>query len=274
MEAICTDEEVPSAEVLDVISRLVDKSLVSAPASNEVRFTQLQTLWQYGKDRLAESGEADAIRARHGAYYRQLAEESYDGLRGAAGPVWRERITQELGNLKTALDWHLSTDDRDAALSMASGMAWLWFINTDFAEGARWLTAALVPEKVALLSYAPAPRLGSATASACHQVRPRDSSNANRRFFCCDPGADQLRLAGGVNPRRVRYLVRAHEFSRSLEALAEAQALLNPEKHRWLLGAHDLLVAWNMASFGRLEEAETAADPAFNTSTPSVNSSS
>ena len=47
------------------MSRLVDKSLVTAPVGDDARFTQLQTLWEYGRDRLEESHEADAVRANH-----------------------------------------------------------------------------------------------------------------------------------------------------------------------------------------------------------------
>ena len=127
-----------------MLSRLVDKSLVAAPdAGRDARFIQLQTLWQYGRDRLDESGEADAMCARHAAYYRQMAEDAHEGLRGATGPMWRERLTSELGNLRAALDWFIARGDADAALSLASGMAWLWFINSDFVEGARWLGDAL-----------------------------------------------------------------------------------------------------------------------------------
>ena len=86
-EAVCADEGVPVGEILDGLSRLVDKSLVTAPdTGRETRFSQLQTLWQYGRGRLSESGELDAMCARHGAYYRQLAEDAHEGLRGAAGP--------------------------------------------------------------------------------------------------------------------------------------------------------------------------------------------
>jgi predicted ATPase/DNA-binding SARP family transcriptional activator len=87
-EAVCADDQVPAGEILDVLSRLVDKSLVAAPnAGRDARFIQLQTLWQYGRDRLNESGEADAVCARHGAYYRQMAEQAHEGLRGPCGPA-------------------------------------------------------------------------------------------------------------------------------------------------------------------------------------------
>ena len=145
-EAVCADDRVPAGEILDVLSRLVDKSLVSIiDTGRDTRFSQLQTLWQYGRDRLSQSGEVDAMCARHGAYYRQMAEDAHEGLRGAAGPTWRERLSLDLGNLRAALDWFIARAgaDADAALSLASGMAWLWFINTDCLEGARWLADAL-----------------------------------------------------------------------------------------------------------------------------------
>ncbi len=146
VEAVCADDETPSTDTLDAISALVDKSLLTAPTADQTRFTQLQTLWQYGRDRLDESGEADTIRARHAAFYRQFAEGANERLRGAAAPVWQARLTPELANMKVALDWHLDTSDIDGALSMVSGMAWLWFVNSDFAEGARWLASALGAE--------------------------------------------------------------------------------------------------------------------------------
>ncbi len=143
-EAVCADEKVPTAEILDVLSRLVDKSLASASdAGGDGRFSQLQTLWQYGRDRLIGAGEVGTTCARHGAYYRQMAEKAHDGLRGAPGPIWRERLTSDLGNLRVALDWFIAAENADAALSLASGMAWLWFINGDPVEGARWLGDAL-----------------------------------------------------------------------------------------------------------------------------------
>ena len=93
------------------------------------------------------------------------------------------------------------------------------------------------------------------------------------------PGGDPVRLAEALL-LGASVLIRAHQFSRSLAALAEAQMLLGsddqrwllgtvdtmetqmllgPHEHGWLLGTHDMLVSWNMASFGRLDEAEAAA---------------
>ena len=89
------------------------------------------------------------------------------------------------------------------------------------------------------------------------------------------PNGDPIRLAEALL-LGASVLIRAHQFSRSLAALSEAQKLLHgwrggthdaaetqmllgPLEHGWLLGTHDMLVSWNMASFGRLDEAEAAA---------------
>jgi predicted ATPase/DNA-binding SARP family transcriptional activator len=258
-EAVCADDQMPHGEILDVLSRLVDKSLVAAPdPGGEARFTQLQTLWQYGRDRLDESGEGDAMRANHAAHYREMAEEAYQGLRGATGPIWRERLFLESANLRTALDWLIATGDADAALSLASAMAWLWFINTDYGEGARWLRDALGAKGCGR------PELG-ATAHAWHGYFIAMSSSPAAAVIECEAAVaalrtsdDQVRLAEALLCCAA-VLVRANQFGRSLEVLGEAHDLLERAGHVWLLAVHDLLVAWNLWSLGRLEDAEHAA---------------
>ena len=258
-EAVCADDQVPADEILDVLSRLVDKSLVVAPGDEaEARYSQLQTLWQYGKDRLAESGEADALHARHGAYYRRLAEQAHQGLRGAAGPMWRDRLVAESGNLRAALGWYVATGDADAALSLTSGMAWLWFITGDFLEGARWLGDALGaqgPRRPDVEATARVWRgycVGMSTQPAAGVIECEEAVAALRTSH------DQVRLAEAL-VICATVLGFAHHFDRSLEALGEARDLLEPAGHGWLLAVRDLIVAWNLLSLGRLEEAEPVA---------------
>jgi tetratricopeptide (TPR) repeat protein len=177
--------------------------------------------------------------------------------------MWRERLTSELGNLRAALDWFIARGEADAALSLASGMAWLWFINSDSVEGARWLGDAL---------GATGPRRPelAATAQVLHG------------YFVCgyfvgmalSPVAAVLECEEAVaalttsddRARRAEALVlcatvlmRAHEFERSLDALSEAHDLLEPAVHGWQLALHDLIAAWNLALLGRLDDAEPAA---------------
>jgi predicted ATPase/DNA-binding SARP family transcriptional activator len=261
-EAVCADAQVPAGEILDLLSRLVDKSLVTASSTAEqARFSQLETLWQYGRERLDESGEAGAMRASHGAYYRTMAEDAHEGLRGATGPLWRDRLTAELGNLRAALDWYVVTGDADAALSLASGMAWLWYINGDLAEGARWLAAALGTQE---RNGPPRPEL-AATAHVWHGYFVCMSSSPAAGISECEAAVAALRI-GDHHVRLAEALVffaatlvRAHEFGRSLDALGQAHGLLGPSGHRWLRAGHDMVLAWTLVSLGRLNDAEPAA---------------
>jgi predicted ATPase/DNA-binding SARP family transcriptional activator len=258
-EAVCADDQVPAGEILDVLSRLVDKSLVTGPrAGGEARFSQLQTLWQYGRDRLGESGDADAMGARHGAHYLQMATEAREGLRGVTGPVWRDRITSESGNLRAALDWFIAAGDADAALSLASGIAWLWFINGDFAEGARWLGDALGADGARRAEL-------EATARVWHGYCMGMSASPAAGVVECEEAVAVLRAAGrGASLAEALVLYAAVlgwalQFGRALEILGEARDLLEPSCDGWLLGTHDLMVVWNLLSLGRLEDAEPVA---------------
>ncbi|MGH3255193.1 MAG: BTAD domain-containing putative transcriptional regulator [Streptosporangiaceae bacterium] len=258
-EAVCADDQVPAGEVLDVLSRLVDKSLVAAPnAGRDARFGQLQTLWEYGRDRLGDSGEADAMCARHAAYYRQMAQEAHEGLRGATGPRWRERLTPDLGNLRAGLDWFIARGDADAALSLASEMAWLWRINSDFVEGARWLGDALGttgPRRPEL----------AATAQVWHGYFVCMAFSPAAGVPECDAALAALRTSDDRARRAeallfcATVLMRALEFERSLGALSEAHDLLEPAVHGWLLAFHDWIVAENLMLLGQFDDAEPAA---------------
>ena len=258
-EAVCADDRVPKNEILDALSRLVDKSLVAAPnAGRYARFSQLQTLWQYGRDRLDGSGEVDALCVRHSAHYRQMAEEAHEGLRGASGPMWRERLTSDLGNLRAALDWFIARCDADGALSLASGMAWLWFINSDYVEGARWLGDAL---------GAKGPRRPelAATAHVWHGYCVCQAFSPAAGIAECDEAVAALRTSDDLVRRAealvvcATVLMRASEFERSLGALRDAHDLLEPAVNGWQLAMHDLIVAWDLALMGRLDDAEPAA---------------
>ena len=187
-----------------------------------------------------------------------MATEAHRGLRGATGPGCRDRLVAESGNLRAALDWYIAAGDADAALSLASGMAWLWFITGDFLEGARWLGDALGAE---------GPRRPEAEAAArlWHGYCVGMSRNPAAGVVECEAAVaalrachDRIRLAEAL-VICATVLGFAHHFERSLDALSEARDLLEPAGHHWLLGVHDLIVAWNLLSLGRLEDAEPVA---------------
>src|SRR5262249_36586413 len=113
-EVICLGEGVAASDILDRLTQLVDKSLVVAEArGGGARYRLLETVRQYGRDRLLESGEANGLRRRHRDWYLALAERAGPELRGPRAEVWVARLETEHDNLRAALQW--SEADQDGA---------------------------------------------------------------------------------------------------------------------------------------------------------------
>jgi predicted ATPase/DNA-binding XRE family transcriptional regulator len=127
--------------VLEGLASLVDKSLVVRDESvdGEARFRMLETLREYALERLAASGEEDAVRKRHADYYLALAETTEPELSGTKQHVWVGRLDVEHDNLRAALNWWSERGEVDRALRMAAALGPFWFIRGYYQEGRRWL---------------------------------------------------------------------------------------------------------------------------------------
>jgi predicted ATPase/DNA-binding SARP family transcriptional activator/DNA-binding CsgD family transcriptional regulator len=148
-EAVGTGEGIEGGDVLDLLSRLVDKSLVVAEGSGKKshatspRYTMLEPVRRYGEERLAASAEAEAVRRRHASWYFELAKEVEPWLRGARQEVWLERLESEYGNLRVALAWALERGEVDLGLWFGGALGEFWYMGGNLGEGRRWLEAAL-----------------------------------------------------------------------------------------------------------------------------------
>ena len=168
-------------EVLDLLSSLVDKSLVVAEPSGEgTRYRLLETVRQYGRERLADSGEGEAAQGRHLAYYLALVEEAEPHLRGAEQIVWLNRLEVEHDNLRLALRLALETSDRggraDAALSLCGKLFIFWSVRGHLAEGREWCAEALA---LPFPSSAPAEAASSLRASVLYAAAGLASSQGD-----------------------------------------------------------------------------------------------
>ena len=144
-ELVCIGDSVEASDILDLLTQLVDKSLVLAETRHgEARYRLLETIREYGRDKLAETEEAEEVRRRHRDWYLALAEQAEPKLRGSEQVVWFTRLETELDNLRAALEWSL-TDARDAEAGMrlSAALAWFWRAHDYVAEGSRWLERAL-----------------------------------------------------------------------------------------------------------------------------------
>jgi len=259
VEAVCSDDELDQGEVLDLLSRLVDKSLVAAEfdESGDVRYSQLQTLWEYGRERLATSGEADAVRDRHARWYLSVSRDARDGLRGEHGLVWRARISAELANLRGALDWYIARGDATSALSLTTGLAWVWHQRSDYQQGARWLEDALRVEGDVSPTLRAAANVWHAFCSAWITGPAVALAEARPAIDVLRDGSDPQRLVDALLILG-ELLNRNGDIATTPVVLAEARPILDALGDRWGMAAHELLAAGYLALMGELDAAEAA----------------
>ena len=143
---MCIEQGLEQEDVLDVVSRLVDKSLVQVERvlEQEARYGMLETIRQYALERLAASGEADVARRRHAAHFLVLAETAAPHLEGREQGVWLDRLELEHDNLRAALGWALGGGDVAVGARIALALAghdWssFWHLRGHGSEALRWL---------------------------------------------------------------------------------------------------------------------------------------
>lgn len=131
-------------DVLDGISALVDKSLVRRSLDvNWIRFSMLETIREFGRQKLQEWGDVDATRERHGAHYLDLAVEAEPHLVAEDQVEWLDRCDVEHGNVRDALRWAIETDRAERAQEAAGALWRFWQQRGHIAEGARWFAEVL-----------------------------------------------------------------------------------------------------------------------------------
>jgi predicted ATPase len=107
LEAVCAGDGIEDFEILDLIEQLVDKSLVAVEreGGRTPRYTILESVWQYSRDKLAESGEENMLRDRHLDYYLKFAEKAAPHLEGPEQKAWLDRCQAERFNFRAAFEW-------------------------------------------------------------------------------------------------------------------------------------------------------------------------
>ncbi len=145
-EGICATVLSPQ-ELLDVIESLVDKSiLIQEHAGKIVRYRLLDTLRDYGLERLRDSDEYESVRRRHRDWYERLALDARAGWIGPHQLEWIARLNREQSNLRDALEYSLADPtDCESALRIANAMYLFWRSFGQFNEGRLWFDRVLAP---------------------------------------------------------------------------------------------------------------------------------
>ncbi|MFC9976713.1 BTAD domain-containing putative transcriptional regulator [Spirillospora sp. NPDC127200] len=134
-EELCAGDGVDSADVLDLLGRLVDRSLVVHQTG---RYRLLESVAAYCVEQMSRAGELERMRDRHLAHYLGFAERA--DLRGRDQRSWLDRLDAESGNLRAALQYAGGSRD---GLRLANALVWYWFLRGRLGEAQRSLTLAL-----------------------------------------------------------------------------------------------------------------------------------
>jgi predicted ATPase/predicted Ser/Thr protein kinase len=145
-EEVCAGEGIERDDIVDLLSGLVDKSLVIVeedPAGDR-RYRLLETIRQYGRDRLFRSGEIGSVCARHFAFVLALAQRAEPELTRSDQVRWLNRLQVEHDNIRSALEWAAGAPEcTDRGLDLATAVWWFWTRRGYFSEGQRRLGEAL-----------------------------------------------------------------------------------------------------------------------------------
>jgi predicted ATPase len=180
VEAVCGDDAIGPDGMLDLLTALVDKSLVVHEVDGAgSRYRMLDTIRQYAAERLEAAGRADALRDRHRDYYLALVKAALPNLEGPHEVATLVLLAREHDNLRTAIARVLEQGDSERALAFAVPLARFWRVRGYLDEGSRQMAA--------LLAVDPAPTPSALRATALHGAgwlaRDRGEYVAARRHF-------------------------------------------------------------------------------------------
>jgi predicted ATPase/DNA-binding CsgD family transcriptional regulator len=146
-QAVASDpagpEAIPAADVLDLLSDLVTRSMMVVIQGPQTYYRMLETFREYAWERLLSSGELERIRQRHLTTYLELAERAESKLMGEDQVEWLKLLEIAHDNLRAALAWSQESEAREAGLRLATALAGFWLRVGYLSEGIGWLERAL-----------------------------------------------------------------------------------------------------------------------------------
>ena len=142
-EEICSDDKVNKEEILDLLSLLVEKSIIIFDEEKE-RYRILESICQYGEEKLKEANEINKILSKHLYYFMELSESAEPKLKGPEVKEWLEKLETEHGNLQSAIEWSLKNGDSEEGSRLAGAMGWFWDMKGLYFVGRRLLESILI----------------------------------------------------------------------------------------------------------------------------------
>jgi predicted ATPase/DNA-binding CsgD family transcriptional regulator len=139
VEGVCYESKEAALSALDEIASLLDKSLLQQTAyDGKARLVMLETIREYGLERLRESGEANRIQSAHARYFLSMVEELEPQRFGAQAITVQDQLEREFENLRSALKYLAEKGEQELALRLAGALWWFWYARGHLSEGWQW----------------------------------------------------------------------------------------------------------------------------------------
>ena len=266
-EAVCADQAIAPADVLELIAALMDKSLVTSEPTvlGQARYRMLDTIREYAAALLADAGESAAFQLRLREYSLRTAERNLAIGMARVPASWPARVDTfrrydvEAGNLAQVLSWCLEHGDAHTGLQMCTAVSPCWIVLGMFAEGREWLDPFLALEAA---SGVPAGVRGAATVARAQLAMSSDPAAAEplarTGLELCHEAGDAFWTAVALNllSEIALHTGRAEEAADCANrALAVAQAAGDGWNEGYALGTRAAIAAGT----GKLREAEQLA---------------
>ncbi|WP_068029690.1 ATP-binding protein, partial [Nocardia mexicana] len=181
-ETLCAGVGVKSGEVLDLLARLVDRSLIGVSHdAGEPRYRLLESIAAYCSERLRANefaSEYEQLRRAYARYYVTLAEQADAELRGAQQRRWLRRLDLESANMRDALDTAASLGDVPLARRLARALTWYWFLRGRLTEARRSIAAALAVTNPHRVTETTSPTTASGATGPAPAAIPTESDAA------------------------------------------------------------------------------------------------
>lgn len=144
-QAVMCGRDLASADIRDLVARLVEKSLVivNIDVISGQRYRLLETLREYGRVRLESDDEADSIRLKHAIYFSTMVQEAQSSWGTKDQTLWLRILEAENDNIRSALQWWIERSDTNNGLQLAIQLWPFWDRRSYFIEGRRWMEELL-----------------------------------------------------------------------------------------------------------------------------------
>ena len=198
-ERVCVDDGLASSKLLDLLSSLVEKSLVVMEQhKGTVRYRLLEIIREHAYTRLQCSADHAGVLARHLDYFVDMADEGHRHELAADATTWLDRMERERDNFRAALRWGCRSGGPvgQRALRLAGLLAWFWLSRGHFAEGREWISCALAAGEGTRDAEALARGLRALGALALMQGDIAEARRANERALEIERSRGDRRQVG------------------------------------------------------------------------------